>query len=83
VNEWDIAAAVLGAALIPCLAVCLLSPAPHGLLAMEISGVLATTILMLLSAGFARQPFIDLGLVLAVMALVGSLMFARMMERTP
>jgi multisubunit Na+/H+ antiporter MnhF subunit len=81
VNEWEIAAAALGFALIPCGAVCLLAPAPHGLLALEISGVLMTTILMLLAEGFHRQPFIDLAVVLAVMSLVGSLMFARLMEQ--
>jgi multisubunit Na+/H+ antiporter MnhF subunit len=80
-NEWEIAAAVLGVALIPCLAMCLLAPAPHGLLAMEIAGVLTTTILMLLAEGFNRQPFIDLAVVLGTMSLVGSLMFARVMER--
>jgi hypothetical protein len=36
---------------------------------------------MLLSEGFHRQPFIDLAVVLAPMALVGALMFARLMER--
>jgi multisubunit Na+/H+ antiporter MnhF subunit len=80
-NEWEIAAAVLGCALIPCLVVALRAPAPHGLLAMEIAGVLTTTILMLLAEGFDRQPFIDLAVVLAVMSLVGSIMFARLMER--
>ncbi len=80
-NEWEIAATVLGFALIPCLGVALLKPAPHGLVALELAGVLVTTILMLLSEGFHRQPFIDLAVVLAPMALIGSLVFARMMER--
>jgi multisubunit Na+/H+ antiporter MnhF subunit len=81
-NEWEIAAAALGCALLPCLVLCVLAPAPHGLLALEISGVLTSTILMLLAEGFGRQPFIDLAIVLAAMSLVGSLAFARMMERT-
>jgi multisubunit Na+/H+ antiporter MnhF subunit len=80
-NEWEIAATVLGFAVIPCVAVALLSPPPLGLLALEISGVLAVTILMLLAEGFHRQPFIDLAVVLAPMALVGALTFARLMER--
>jgi len=80
-NEWEIAATVLAFALIPCLAVCLLAPPPHGLAAMEMAGVLVCTILMLLSEGFHRQPFIDLAVVLAPMALVGALVFARLMER--
>jgi multisubunit Na+/H+ antiporter MnhF subunit len=80
-NEWEIAATVLGFALLPCLAVCLFAPAPHGLVALEIAGVLVSTILMLLSEGFHRQPFVDLAVVLAPLALVGSLTFARLMER--
>jgi multisubunit Na+/H+ antiporter MnhF subunit len=43
--------------------------------------VLVSTILMLLSEGFHRQPFIDLAVVLAPMTLVGSLVFARLKER--
>jgi multisubunit Na+/H+ antiporter MnhF subunit len=80
-NEWQIAATVLGFALIPCLGLALIAQAPHGLLALEIAGVLVSTILMLLSEGFHRQPFIDLAVVLAPMTLVGSLVFARLMER--
>ena len=80
-NEWEIAATVLGFALIPCMLVCLLATPPHGLVALEIAGVLGSTILMLLAEGFHRQPFIDLAVVLAPMALVGSLTFARLMER--
>jgi multisubunit Na+/H+ antiporter MnhF subunit len=80
-NEWEIAAAVLSFALLPCLGMCLLGDARDALVALEIAAVLATTILMLLSEGFHRQPFIDLAVVLAPMALIGSLAFARMMER--
>lgn len=80
-NEWEIAASVLAFALIPCLLVCLLASAPSGLVALEITGVLVSTILVLLSEGFHRQPFIDLAVVLAPMTLIGSLAFARLMER--
>ena len=48
---------------------------------MELGSVLTTTILMLLAEGFHRQPFIDLAVVFAPMSLVGSLVFARLMER--
>jgi multisubunit Na+/H+ antiporter MnhF subunit len=81
VNEWEIAATVLTFALIPCAAVALLAPPPHGLAAMQVASILVSTILVLLSEGFHRQPFIDLAVVFAPMALVGSLIFARLMER--
>jgi multicomponent Na+:H+ antiporter subunit F len=80
-NEWEIAAAVLGFSLIPCVAVCLWAGTADALAALEIAGVLVTTILVLLAEAFHRQSFIDLAVVLAPMALVGSLTFARLMER--
>ena len=80
-NEWEIAAAVLGFALLPCGAVALLSDPPHGLVALEVAGVLLSTILVLLAEGLHRQPFVDLAVVFAPMSLVGSLLFARLMER--
>jgi len=80
-NEWEIAAAVLGFALVPCVGVALLASPPSGLAAMQLASVLLSTILMLLSEGFHRQPFIDLAVVFAPLALVGSLTFARLMER--
>lgn len=80
-NEWNIAAAVLGFMLIPCGAVALLAAPPHGLAAVQLASVLLTSILMLLSEGFRRQPFIDLAVVFAPLSVVGSLMFARLMER--
>ncbi|HWE14703.1 MAG TPA: monovalent cation/H+ antiporter complex subunit F [Solirubrobacteraceae bacterium] len=80
-NEWEIAAAVLGAGLIPCLAVCALTGVASGLVALEVASVLVTTILMLLSEGLQRQPFIDLALTFAFGSLVGALVFARLLER--
>ena len=80
-NEWEIAATVLGFALIPCVAGALLAPPPSGLAAIQVASVLLSTILVLLSEGFHRQPFVDLAVVFAPMALVGSLVFARLMER--
>jgi multisubunit Na+/H+ antiporter MnhF subunit len=80
-NEWEIAAVVLGFALVPCIAVCFLAGPTHGLVSMQLAGVLVCTILMLLAEGFHRQPFIDLAVVLAPMSLVGAITFARLMER--
>ncbi len=80
-NEWEIAATVLGFALVPCGAVALLSEAASGLAALQLASVLLSTILMLLAEGFHRQPFVDLAVVFVPMSLVGSLLFARMMEQ--
>jgi multisubunit Na+/H+ antiporter MnhF subunit len=80
-NEWEIAAAVLGFALLPCVAVTLLTPPMAGLAGLQVASVLLSTILVLLSEGFHRQPFIDLAVVFAPMSMIGSIMFARLMER--
>jgi len=79
-NEWQIAATVLGFALVPCLVVCFLSGAAEALPALELSGALLSTILVLLAEGFHRQPFVDLAVVLAPMSLIGAIAFARLME---
>ena len=81
VNPWEIAATALGFALIACALVAALSGPAHGRAAIELSSVLLTTILMLLAEGFHRQPFIDLAVVFALMGTIGSLTFARVMER--
>ena len=80
-NEWEIAAAVLGAAMIPCLAVCLLTGAMRALTAFELAGTVGASALMLLAEGFHRQPFIDLGLLLALLSVIGAMAFARLMEK--
>lgn len=79
-SEWEIAAVVLTGAIVPCVAVGVFASAAAALAALEVASTLATTTLMVLSEGFHRQPFIDLALILAVLSVVGSLAFARLME---
>ena len=79
-NEWVLAAVVLSAAILPCLAVCAFAGAAEALVAVELAGILAASILMLLSEGFHRQPFVDLALVSALFATVGAFAIARFME---
>ncbi len=79
-NEWELAAIVLIAAIVPCVIVCLLAGVAEALAAMEVASVLAVSALMVLAEAYQRQPFIDLALVLALLGLIGELVFARMME---
>jgi multisubunit Na+/H+ antiporter MnhF subunit len=79
-NVWELGAAVLGMAILPCVAVCVLATASEALVALELAGMLTTSALMLLAEGFHRQPFIDLAIVLGLLSLIGSLAFARLME---
>jgi multisubunit Na+/H+ antiporter MnhF subunit len=80
-NEWEIAAVVLAAAIVPCLAVCLRARATSALAALELAGTLLASSLMALCEGFHRQPFIDLALLFALLSMIGAMAFARLMER--
>ena len=79
-NKWEIAATVLIGAVLPCVGICALAGVMEALAALEVGGTLASTALMALAEGLHRQPFVDLALVLALLSLVGALVFARMME---
>jgi multicomponent Na+:H+ antiporter subunit F len=81
-NEWQIAAAVLVIGLVPCLLVSARRSFADGLVAVQLAGTLASLALLLLAEGEERQPFSDLALVLAVLSFVGSLLFARYLERS-
>jgi multisubunit Na+/H+ antiporter MnhF subunit len=78
---WALAAVVLICAMLPCLVVCVVAGATHALAAVEVASTLLTSVLMVLSEGYHRQPFIDLAVVFALLATVGALAFARLMER--
>jgi multicomponent Na+:H+ antiporter subunit F len=80
-NEWLLGAVVLFVGLVPCGIVCALRSPLDGLVALELAGVIDTTILVLLSEGFHRQPFVDLAVVSAVLSFAGALVFARILER--
>jgi multisubunit Na+/H+ antiporter MnhF subunit len=79
-NKWEIAAAVLGAGIVPLLGICLFGDVMSALAALELAGSLLSSALMALCEGFHRQPFIDLALLFALMSMVGAMAFARLME---
>jgi multicomponent Na+:H+ antiporter subunit F len=79
-NEWQIAAAVLIAALVPCGWLCLRRSFAEGLVALQLAGTLASLTVLLLAEAEGREPFADLALVLAVLSFAGTLLFARFLE---
>jgi multisubunit Na+/H+ antiporter MnhF subunit len=81
VNEWLVCATVLVGALIACGAVAALVDAVSGVIALEVAGIVATTVLLLLAEGTHRQSFVDLALVFGFLAIPGGLVFVRLMER--
>ena len=80
-NLWLAASFALSVGFVPCLWVCVRSDLGSALAALSVAGVLTVVLLMTLTVAFARPPFIELAVVLAPMAVIGSLTFARFLER--
>jgi multisubunit Na+/H+ antiporter MnhF subunit len=80
-SQWLLGAAVLAVCLIPCAAICFFAGPLSGLAAVQVAAGLSTSILILLAEAFRRQPFIDLAIVFALVATVGGIVFARILER--
>ena len=80
-NVWLWSATVLLIALIPCGLVVFHGPMEDRLVGLEMTGVVVTLELVLLTQGFHRTPFYDLPLTLAILALGSGLVFARFLQR--
>lgn len=78
---WLVAGTVLGLGLVPCALSCLRPGPMRAVIALEVAGVVAAMCLLVLADEFQRQPFADLGLVLAVLSFAGALAFLRYLER--
>lgn len=78
---WTAAAVVLACGFIPCGVVARRDSLCSGLTALNLAGVLTVAILLVLCAGFGRQAFVDLAVVLGPMSFVGLLAFLRFLER--
>jgi multisubunit Na+/H+ antiporter MnhF subunit len=81
VNVWLVAATVLLAAIGPCLLVAVRAPIVDALVAVELAGVLATLVLVLLAEGFERSSYWVLPLTASMLTIVGGLVLARFLER--
>jgi multisubunit Na+/H+ antiporter MnhF subunit len=80
-NAWLIGATVLLFGLVPCAIVIVRGSVLEALVGLQMAGILQTIVLLLLAEGFHRPPFFDLALTLALLALAGGLVFARLLER--
>jgi multicomponent Na+:H+ antiporter subunit F len=80
-NEWLLAASVLlMGGLVPLAIAAATADAISGAAALNLAGPIAALILLLLSEGLQRQPFVDLAVVLAIVSFVGSVVVARFLE---
>ena len=80
-NVWLVAAFAVSAALIPCADMSLRGAAERRLVGLEMSSIIVTVLLVLLTIAFGRLPFIDLPLALAIMSFGGGLVFARFLGK--
>jgi len=78
---WQIAAAVLTAAVVPCGWVCLRRSFASGLVAVQLAATAAGLALLTLAEAEGREPFANLALVLVVLSFAGALVFLRFLER--
>ncbi len=80
-DPWILTAIAVLACMIPCFILCIRGDAMCRLVGLEAGSVMATIVLLLLSEGFHRQPFVDLALTLALLSFGAGLVFARFLER--
>jgi multisubunit Na+/H+ antiporter MnhF subunit len=80
-NVWLAASVALCCGLIPCCAVCIYGDFGSALAALAVASVICVALLVTMTVGFERPAFIELAVVLAPMALIGSFAFVRFMER--
>jgi multisubunit Na+/H+ antiporter MnhF subunit len=78
---WLLGAAVLLGGIVPLGFVAVRGDLADALIALEAGTVVGALVLMLLAVGFARSPYADLALVLAVLSLPGGLAFIRFLQR--
>ncbi|MGA8531702.1 MAG: monovalent cation/H+ antiporter complex subunit F [Acidobacteriaceae bacterium] len=70
-----------GGCLIPCAWMCLRGSAERRLVGLEMTGIIVTILLVLLTIGYGRLPFMDLPLTLAVLSFGAGVVFARFLEK--
>lgn len=80
-NPWILTALVLLACMVPCLFLCMRGDVMSRLVGLEAGSTLTVMILLVLSEGYHRVPFVDLALTLALLTYGAGLVFARFLER--
>lgn len=80
-NAWMISSIALLAALAPCGWLALTGSVEKRLVALEMTGILCTLELMLLTMAFNRPPMMDLAIALALLSFGSGMVFAHFLER--
>ena len=80
-NIWLWAALALMLGLVPCGWVCVRGATIERLVALELAGVLAASVVMLLAEGYERRVLYDVALGIALLSFPSGLVFAHFLER--
>ena len=80
-NVWLVAAVAASASLVPCADMSLRGNPERRLVGLEMTSIIVTIVLVLMTVGFGRLPLIDLPLALAIMSFGGGLVFARFLGK--
>lgn len=80
-NFWMVTATVTGACLIPCAWTCLRGSPERRLVGLEMTALVITIVMVLVTVGEGRLIFMDIPLALAVLAFGAGLVFARFLEK--
>jgi multicomponent Na+:H+ antiporter subunit F len=81
VNPWMLTAVVTSASLILCAWACLRGTPERRLVGLEMTGIIITILLVLLTMARRRLPFIDMPLTLALLTFGAGVVFARFLEK--
>jgi multisubunit Na+/H+ antiporter MnhF subunit len=80
-NLWLLAGAGLVLGIVPCCLVLRRGQMGDGLLAQQLSAQIATFVLLLIGVGTGQAFVLDLALSVVLLSTVGTLLFARFLER--
>lgn len=80
-NVWFAASIATSVTLLPCAAMCLRGTAQRRLVGLDMTSVIITLLIVMLTIGFGRTPFIDVALTMAIMSYGGGLVYARFLEK--
>lgn len=80
-NAWIVTSLVTGACLVPCALTCLRGSVEKRLVGLEMTSIIAIILLVMLTIGYGRMPFIDLPLTLTILSFGAGLVFARFLEK--
>ena len=80
-NVWLLAATLLLLGLVPCFVVAARGRHVDGVAALQLAGVVASLVILLLAVGYDRSVYADAAVLIAVLSFAGGMAFVRFIQR--